>query len=37
MDVFWSIEIAGGTVTQAWPDAKLVDDRFIKSFEEWAS
>jgi ABC-type nitrate/sulfonate/bicarbonate transport system substrate-binding protein len=37
MDVFWSIEIAGGTVTQAWPDAKLIDDRFIKSFEEWAS
>jgi NitT/TauT family transport system substrate-binding protein len=37
MDVFWSIEIAGGTVTQAWPDAKLIDDRFIKSFGEWAS
>jgi NitT/TauT family transport system substrate-binding protein len=36
MDVFWSIEIAGGTVTQAWPDAKLIDDRFIKSFAEWA-
>jgi NitT/TauT family transport system substrate-binding protein len=37
MDVFWSIEIAGGTVTQAWPDAKLIDDRFIKSFEQWSS
>ena len=36
MDVFWSIEIAGGAVTQAWPDAKLIDDRFIKSFAEWA-
>jgi NitT/TauT family transport system substrate-binding protein len=36
MDVFWSIEIAGGAVAQAWPDAKLIDDRFIKSFEEWA-
>jgi NitT/TauT family transport system substrate-binding protein len=36
MDAFWSIEIAGGAVTQAWPDAKLIDDRFIKSFEEWA-
>lgn len=36
MDVFWSIEIAGGTVAQAWPDAKLIDDRFIRSFEEWA-
>ncbi len=36
MDIFWSIEIAGGAVTQAWPDAKLIDDRFIKSFEDWA-
>jgi NitT/TauT family transport system substrate-binding protein len=36
MDVFWSIEIAGGAVTQAWPDAKLIDDRFIRSFEQWA-
>jgi len=36
MDVFWSIEIAGGAVTQAWPDAKLIDDRFIRTFEEWA-
>jgi NitT/TauT family transport system substrate-binding protein len=36
MDVFWSIEIAGGAVKEAWPDAKLIDDRFIKSFEEWA-
>jgi NitT/TauT family transport system substrate-binding protein len=36
MDVFWSIEIAGGAVAEAWPDAKLIDDRFIKSFEEWA-
>jgi len=36
MDVFWSIEIAGGTVAQAWPDAKLIDERFIKSFAEWA-
>jgi len=36
MDVFWSIEIAGRAVTQAWPDAKLIDDRFIKSFPEWA-
>jgi NitT/TauT family transport system substrate-binding protein len=37
MDVFWSIEIAGGTVTQAWPDGRLIDDRFIKSFDEWAN
>ena len=37
MDVFWSIEIAGGAVTQAWPDARLIDDRFIKSFADWAN
>src|SRR5437899_1106690 len=36
MHVFWSIEFAGGAVPQAWPDAKLIDDRFIRSFEEWA-
>jgi NitT/TauT family transport system substrate-binding protein len=37
MDVFWSIEIAGGAVKEAWPDAKLIDDRFIKSFAEWTA
>jgi NitT/TauT family transport system substrate-binding protein len=36
MDVFWKIEIAGGSVKEPWPDAKLIDDRFIKSFTEWA-
>ena len=37
MDVFWSIEIASGSVKEAWPDAKLMDDRFIRSFAEWSS
>ena len=37
MDVFWSIEIAGGSVKEAWPDARLIDERFIKSFDEWAT
>ncbi|HEY6256303.1 MAG TPA: ABC transporter substrate-binding protein, partial [Xanthobacteraceae bacterium] len=36
MDVFWSIEIASGSVTEAWPDTKLIDDRFIRSFADWA-
>jgi NitT/TauT family transport system substrate-binding protein len=36
MDTFWGIEIAGGTVKEAWPDDKLIDDRFIKSFADWA-
>jgi NitT/TauT family transport system substrate-binding protein len=37
MDVFWSIEVASGAVTEPWPDAKLMDDRFIRSFAEWSS
>lgn len=37
MDVFWSIEIEAGSVAQAWPDARLIDDRFIRSFDEWAT
>jgi NitT/TauT family transport system substrate-binding protein len=36
MDVFWGIEIAAGSVTQAWPQAKFMDERFIKSFADWA-
>ena len=36
MDVFWQIAVEGGTVKEPWPNAKLLDDRFIKSFAEWA-
>ena len=37
MDIFWQIQIAsGGEVKEAWPDSKLMDDRFIKSFADWA-
>jgi len=36
MDIFWSIQIAAGEIKEPWPDAKLLDDRFIKSFDEWA-
>jgi ABC-type nitrate/sulfonate/bicarbonate transport system substrate-binding protein len=36
MKVFWSIEIQGGAVKEAWPDSKLIDDRFIRSFDQWA-
>jgi NitT/TauT family transport system substrate-binding protein len=35
MEVFWSIEIAGGTVTEAWPDGRLMDQRFIRTFDDW--
>ena len=36
MKVFWDITVASGDVKEPWPDSKLLDDRFIKSFEEWA-
>jgi NitT/TauT family transport system substrate-binding protein len=36
MDVFWSIQIAAGEIKEAWPADKLLDDRFIKSFDDWA-
>jgi len=36
MDVFWQVQMEGGTVKEPWPNAKLLDDRFIKSFAEWA-
>jgi NitT/TauT family transport system substrate-binding protein len=36
MDVFWSIEKQGGTVKEAWPVSRLLDDRFINSFDDWA-
>ncbi len=36
MDIFWSIEIAAGTVTEPWPAARLMDDRFIGTFGQWA-
>jgi NitT/TauT family transport system substrate-binding protein len=36
MKIFWDITIASGDVKEPWPDAKLLDDRFIKSFAEWA-
>ena len=36
MDIFWSIVIAAGTVKEPWPAARLMDDRFIGTFAEWA-
>ncbi len=37
MDVFWSIQKLGGTVTEAWPDSKVLDDRFIRTFDQWVT
>jgi NitT/TauT family transport system substrate-binding protein len=36
MDIFWSIVIAAGTVPEPWPAARLMDERFIGTFAEWA-
>jgi NitT/TauT family transport system substrate-binding protein len=37
MNVFWAIAKQGGSVTEPWPIPRLLDDRFIKSFDEWAA
>jgi NitT/TauT family transport system substrate-binding protein len=36
MRVFWSLQIERGEVKEPWPDAMLLDDRFIRTFDEWA-
>ncbi len=37
MDVYWKIMIAGGAATSAMPNDKLIDDRFIKTFDGWSA
>jgi NitT/TauT family transport system substrate-binding protein len=36
MKVFWSLQIERGDINEPWPDAKILDDRFIRTFAEWA-
>ena len=36
MEIFWKIEMSGGEVKEPWPESKLLDDRFIKTFADWA-
>jgi len=36
MQVFWSLQIERGEAKEPWPNARLLDDRFIKTFAEWA-
>jgi NitT/TauT family transport system substrate-binding protein len=36
MGVFWEIMVEGGVVKEPWPNTKILDDRFIKSFATWA-
>ena len=36
MEIFWSILTAAGTVKEPWPAGRLLDERFIGTFGEWA-
>lgn len=36
MDVFWAVEKKNGKVTEPWPNSKLIDDRFVRTFASWA-
>jgi ABC-type nitrate/sulfonate/bicarbonate transport system substrate-binding protein len=36
MDLFWNLEVKAGDVKAPWPQERVLDDRFIKSFADWA-
>jgi NitT/TauT family transport system substrate-binding protein len=36
MQVFWSLQIERGEAEEAWPSARILDDRFIRTFADWA-
>lgn len=36
MPVFWEIAVAAGDVKEAWPENKLLDRRYVDTFDEWA-
>jgi NitT/TauT family transport system substrate-binding protein len=36
MSVFWDITMQVGDVTEPWPDAKLLDPRYVDTFDQWA-
>ncbi len=36
MKAFWELKIENGEAKEPWPNSKLIDDRFIKTFAEWA-
>ncbi len=36
MKVFWSLQIERGEAKEPWPNARLLDDRFIRTFADWA-
>jgi ABC-type nitrate/sulfonate/bicarbonate transport system substrate-binding protein len=36
MKVFWEVEKLGNAIKAPIPESKLLDDRFIKTFDQWA-
>jgi len=36
MEVFWSLQIERGEAKEPWPSGRILDDRFIRTFAEWA-
>jgi NitT/TauT family transport system substrate-binding protein len=36
MAVFWSLQIERGEAKEPWPSARILDDRFIRTFADWA-
>ena len=36
MSVFWSLQIERGEAKEPWPSARILDDRFIRTFADWA-
>ena len=36
MGVFWSLQIERGEAKEPWPSGRILDDRFIRTFAEWA-
>jgi NitT/TauT family transport system substrate-binding protein len=36
LPVFWQIAVAAGDITQAWPESRYFDHRFVDTFDTWA-
>ena len=36
MAVFWSLQIERGEAKEPWPSGRILDDRFIRTFADWA-
>jgi len=36
MRVFWALQVERGDVKEPWPNSRILDDRFIRTFADWA-